>query len=90
MYVEPQLGGCRSACKLLVELVSYKKGYCLLRPYLYIKKNNLPSPNFYLPFATQVSMHCLYHVPVVGLRRCLKRETKFSANSLKEDFRRNS
>jgi len=76
MYAEPQRGGCRSACKLLVELVSHKKAYCLLRPCLFFK-NNLPSPSFYLSFATQAFMHCLCHVSVEGFRGHFKSETKF-------------
>jgi hypothetical protein len=60
MYAEPQRGGRRCACKLLVELCSYKKDYCLLRPSSYFK-NNLPSPTFCLPFAAHVFMYCFYN-----------------------------
>ena len=90
MYAEPQRGGCRSARKLLVELVGYKKRvYCVLRLGLYFR-NSLPYPTFYLRFATHVFVLCVCRVSAAGLRSYLNRETKFIGNSTQENFLRNS
>ena len=72
MYAEPQWGGYRSACKLLVEFVSYKM--CLLpTETLLMFKNKLPNPTVYLQFATPIFMYCVYRVCAAGLRSYLKR-----------------
>jgi hypothetical protein len=70
MYAEPQWGGCRSACKLLVELCSYKKDGCLLRPCSYLK-NNIPiSQSDFLSAIWNInfSMQRLYYVGVTFMR----------------------
>ena len=44
MYAEPQWSGCRSACKLLVELVSHKKRLISYWDRTYISKTIFPVP----------------------------------------------